>query len=270
MDLSAPQVMGGALAAATAAVAASYLGVTGTIIGAALASAATTVGNAVYTHYIKRGHSRLKQAQGLLAGVREEQERREEDAPVGRQGEEGLAMAAHATVRDHGPSDLPRTVDDAVPLNPATAETPRLRRAPSGPLWVRLLVAAAATFALSMGGILAFELLSGKPLAATVHGQGGSGTSWGGTVDEAPATEPATPNSPTGEASPASSSEPSVDPSTGASPAPADSEAPAVPSESSAPEPTGTGEAPPADPEGGQDGPQDGQIEGPQDGTSGR
>lgn len=47
LDLSAPQIAGSALAAVTAAVAASFLGVTGTVVGAAVAGAATTVGDAV-------------------------------------------------------------------------------------------------------------------------------------------------------------------------------------------------------------------------------
>lgn len=53
-ELSVPQIAGGALAAVTAAVAASFLGVAGTVIGAAVASIATTIGGAVYTHYLKR------------------------------------------------------------------------------------------------------------------------------------------------------------------------------------------------------------------------
>ena len=50
-ELTGPQIVGSTLAAVTAAVAASYLGVAGTVIGAALVSAGTTVGTAVYTHY---------------------------------------------------------------------------------------------------------------------------------------------------------------------------------------------------------------------------
>ena len=59
-ELTGPQIVGSTLAAVTAAVAASYLGVTGTVIGAALVSAATTVGSAVYTHYLRRTGEKVK------------------------------------------------------------------------------------------------------------------------------------------------------------------------------------------------------------------
>ncbi|GAA3656740.1 hypothetical protein GCM10022224_019790 [Nonomuraea antimicrobica] len=60
-ELSMPQILGSALAAVTAAVAASYLGVAGTVIGAAVFSVASTVGTAIYTHYLKRTGERVKQ-----------------------------------------------------------------------------------------------------------------------------------------------------------------------------------------------------------------
>jgi hypothetical protein len=192
LDLSAPQIAGSALAAATAAVGASFLGVTGTVIGAALASAATTIGNAVYTHYIHRTKDRFMEAHGLIAGEQEAAEERADESAVPRPGEEGLATAVHATVRGHGPADLPPG-DATSPVS--VAQVPPLRREGTrGPLWVTLIVAAAATFALAMGGILAFELVSGKPLSATVHGRDGSGTSLGGSDsgDEGPSPIPST------------------------------------------------------------------------------
>ncbi len=56
LGLSAAQVVGSALAAVSAAVASSFLGVAGTIIGAALASVFATIGSAVYTASLRRGH----------------------------------------------------------------------------------------------------------------------------------------------------------------------------------------------------------------------
>ena len=50
------------LAAVTATVAASYLGVAGTVIGAAVASVLTVVGNAVYGHSIQRTGERVRAA----------------------------------------------------------------------------------------------------------------------------------------------------------------------------------------------------------------
>ncbi|MFI7463932.1 hypothetical protein [Nonomuraea sp. NPDC049646] len=60
LELSVPQIVGSALAAVTAAVAASYLGTAGTVIGAAMMSVASTVIADVYTHYLKRTGDRVK------------------------------------------------------------------------------------------------------------------------------------------------------------------------------------------------------------------
>jgi hypothetical protein len=243
LDISTPKVVGGALAATTAAVAASFLGVTGTVIGAAVASVATTGGNTVYTHYIERGHRRLRE-RGLITGA-------PDTGDVAAQDEEGLARAAHATVREHGPAERPRTLDDAVPLDPGTAEVPRLTHTVSPRrAWTMMAVATAAIFALSMGGILAFELLSGKPLAATVHGRDGSGTSLGGTVRDA--TTP-TPSPAVSEISGEQGKGSTPDPSSTASspsdqqqtdPPPAESGAPST---SASPDGSGTETAPPQD-----------------------
>ncbi|GGS81381.1 hypothetical protein ACIBIZ_34120 [Nonomuraea spiralis] len=61
LELSVPQIVGSALAALTAAVAASYLGTAGTLIGAAMMSLASTVVADVYTHYLKRTGDKVKQ-----------------------------------------------------------------------------------------------------------------------------------------------------------------------------------------------------------------
>jgi hypothetical protein len=54
IQLSVVQVVASALAAITATVGASYLGIAGTVIGAAVASVLTVVGNAVYSHSLRR------------------------------------------------------------------------------------------------------------------------------------------------------------------------------------------------------------------------
>ncbi|MDR1119183.1 MAG: hypothetical protein LBL01_07830, partial [Bifidobacteriaceae bacterium] len=58
--ISVIQVLASALAAATATLALSYLGVAGTILGAALASVITVVGNYVYSRSLSRGHKAVK------------------------------------------------------------------------------------------------------------------------------------------------------------------------------------------------------------------
>lgn len=62
MDLSATQVIASMLAAITGAVAASTLGIAGTVIGAALMSIASTAVAAIYKHYIGRSRERLRKA----------------------------------------------------------------------------------------------------------------------------------------------------------------------------------------------------------------
>jgi hypothetical protein len=53
-DLSVPQILAGALAAASAAVAASWLGVAGTVIGAMVASLVASVTTALYAHPLEK------------------------------------------------------------------------------------------------------------------------------------------------------------------------------------------------------------------------
>jgi hypothetical protein len=64
VDLSATQVLASALAAITATVAASYLGVSGTVIGAAVASVLTVTGNAVYAHSLRTTRDRVRATAG--------------------------------------------------------------------------------------------------------------------------------------------------------------------------------------------------------------
>lgn len=61
-QLSITQIVASALAAITATFAASYFGVSGTVIGAALASVVTVVGNALYSHSIQRTRAQLRAA----------------------------------------------------------------------------------------------------------------------------------------------------------------------------------------------------------------
>lgn len=58
IDLSLPQVAGSAVAAVAAAVAASQLGVYGTILGAGVMSVVATCGGSVFQHFFRRTGSR--------------------------------------------------------------------------------------------------------------------------------------------------------------------------------------------------------------------
>src|SRR6266849_1333992 len=67
IELSATQVIASMLAAVTGAVAASYAGVGGTVIGVAVMSVASTAGAAIYQHYLGRSKERLRSAAEVIA-----------------------------------------------------------------------------------------------------------------------------------------------------------------------------------------------------------
>ena len=133
-ELSMPQILGSALAAVTAAVAASYLGVAGTVIGAALVSVASSVGTAIYTHYLKRTGDTVK---------------RHTPIPWRELAQEGSGESVVAvTVAEPGES------------------TPVRRRLP----WLKVGVAAVLVFGVSMGGILAYQAVAQRTVAEQVTG----------------------------------------------------------------------------------------------------
>jgi hypothetical protein len=66
IELSATQVAASVLAAVTGAIVASSLGVTGTVVGVAVVSFASTAGTAIYRHYLARTRERFRLAQQRL------------------------------------------------------------------------------------------------------------------------------------------------------------------------------------------------------------
>jgi hypothetical protein len=66
LHLSGTQVIASVLATLTGAIAASYLGVAGTLIGATLGSIASTMGTEIYRHYLLRSQEGLKSAGEIL------------------------------------------------------------------------------------------------------------------------------------------------------------------------------------------------------------
>ncbi|KQV21231.1 hypothetical protein [Kitasatospora sp. Root107] len=151
IDLSVAQVAASALATIVGALLASELGVYGTIIGAAVVSIGATTGSAVLQHLFRRGGEQLRQA-------------------------------------------VDRT--DRKPQPPENTElssewnAPQTVRAKRRWTWKTCLAVSGLVFALAMGPILAFELMTGQPVSATVKGDSGSGTSLGGSVEQKPAAPP--------------------------------------------------------------------------------
>ncbi|HEY8676955.1 MAG TPA: hypothetical protein VIO13_13475 [Candidatus Dormibacteraeota bacterium] len=149
IQLSATQLIASALAAVTATIAASYLGVSGTVIGAALASVLTVAGNAVYGHSIHRTSERVRTAVPISGRWLPPAER-------------------------HGLEPAPTAV---LPARPA--------RRPHSPLPRRLAIASVAVFAAVLALVTSVELVAGRPLSDLLRGRSGQGTTVFGPAHQA-------------------------------------------------------------------------------------
>lgn len=184
LELSLVQLFAGALAAMTAAVIGSRLGVSGTVVGAALGSLVAGVAGSVYSASLQRGRQVIAKAP--------------------------LTVRAAPTVvmRTRPTASLPTTgaVPPGVPprATPAGGEPrsePRLRRR----AWKPALAGAAAVFVLAGLGITALELATGQSLSGregtTISDVGGGAAPAPQPQDDTPAEAPTTEDEPTDESS---------------------------------------------------------------------
>ncbi len=186
----------GSLAAVSAAVAASTLGVAGTLAGAALASVVGSVGTELYANSLDRARNRLSRTRaGLVAG----------GAP------ESMVEETSADVR---------TEPAVRPVSPPPPERGRSR-------WKRVALAAAAVFLLAMAALTAFELLAGRSVAALFGDESAGSTTIGSTVDDVPAATPEPERSAVPDEETPSPSEESPSPTPSATPEPSPAESPA-------------------------------------------
>ncbi|WP_225631532.1 hypothetical protein [Streptomyces solaniscabiei] len=130
IDLSVPQVAGSALAAVVAAKLASSFGVYGTILGAGLISVIATCGGSVFQHFFRRTAEQLRAKRAAEARV------------------------AAGAARSGG-----RTAPAPGEFTEGTVYRARVTS------WKRPLVAAALVFGVTMGGITAYEVVSGHNLS---------------------------------------------------------------------------------------------------------
>ncbi|WP_395294104.1 hypothetical protein ACF9IK_11300 [Kitasatospora hibisci] len=168
IDLSVAQVAASALAAVVGAVLASELGVYGTILGAAVVSAGATTGSAVFQHLFRRTGEQLREAVERTGPGVEVNALRQ--VPAG-----SVSGAAFESVSAAGRPRLPSEWSE-----------PRTARARRRWTWRTLAAVSGLVFVLAMTPIVAFELATGQPVSATVQGESGSGTSFGGTVAPKP------------------------------------------------------------------------------------
>jgi len=155
LELSAPQILGGALAAASAAVASSWLGVAGTVLGAVIVSLVVSVGSALYTHSLERSSRVIR-----------------ETLPVS-----PILPARTSTARQTAatavlPAVATPAADDAVVAD-ATTREPSSRRGGSVS-WRTVGVSALASLALAAAVLTGFETFVGKP-ASSIIGAGNDG-----------------------------------------------------------------------------------------------
>jgi hypothetical protein len=196
LNLSLTQVVATALAALTATVVASFLGVAGTVIGAVLASVCSVVGTAVYSHSLRRTRERVR---AVVPARR----------PVG--------------PRQQPPAEVPAgwaqpTYHAAGRARTATPER-TLRRSRAA----RLAIATTGAFVALLACITGVEAVAHRPLSDLVRNESGSGTTFFGGSHRAPtstsrtATPTSTAASPT---SHAATTGPAGRPSTATPPAP--------------------------------------------------
>ncbi len=185
------QVMAGALAAITAAVLGSTMGVAGTVAGAGVASIVTTVGGALYMRSIQRTKQSVRTVRDLVVAraggtsVTLVEERPASGQDTGEAAEDEPSAVAEVA---EGAGLETRT--EVVEPEPARR---KLR-------WPALVAAGVLAFALGMMVVTGVELIRGERMS------GGAGTSVGGIVrqdsgnddrrDQAPpaTTRPATPD----------------------------------------------------------------------------
>jgi hypothetical protein len=161
--LSLPQILAGALAAASAAYASSWLGVTGTVIGAAIMSAVASIASVLYGRSIEHSSERLRAVMPTrsLASV---------GATPGAAGDtvvlpEVATDAAHHDTREVLPTDDEAGVRETpYDVRPEPSPRPRIQ-------WRTVAASAAATLVVALGILTGMELLAGE--AASVTGAGG-------------------------------------------------------------------------------------------------
>ena len=177
IDLSLSQVVGAGVATLAAATAASYLNVYGTVIGAAVMAALSTVASPFLQHWFSRGGDQARQLAGKAVG---------HAAPAGtgarRSGPPDAGTGAKTPPAAPGPSQDP---DATLPLprpgKGATARIPDVgdptgygsaaEAEPGRRGWRARVLPAAAVFVLAMLVILLFELFTGRSLTAWTQGQ---------------------------------------------------------------------------------------------------
>jgi hypothetical protein len=171
LQLSATQLIASALAAVTTTIAASFLGINGTVIGAAVASVLTVAGNAIYSHSIHRTRERVRTAVPAVTwrsvGTAPTELLPDQPQPWQQPAATTTASATATTTA---------TTSAAAGATPGwsdatTARRPRQRRLR------RLGFATVGVFVAILAALTSAELVAGRPISDLLQGKSSSGTS---------------------------------------------------------------------------------------------
>lgn len=200
-SLSLTQVVGGALAAMTAAALGSRLSVAGTVVGAALASIVAAVAGALYTSSLR--YTRDRASRVVSARLRNGTPTAVET--VTETWVDAAAAPARPTAEEVTQVQPGTTGQDWVLPKPSATPAPR----PPRLRWKPIVVGTFAIFAIAIAALTGFELVTGQAIS------GGQGTTVGqvseGNGTRQPAVKP--PASPSATASPSASPSASATPS---------------------------------------------------------
>lgn len=225
VQFSLPQLLGSALAAATAAYLGSTLGTAGTIVGAALASIVGAVAGTLYTAGLDRTTRRV----GTVVKRGWERVRGTDPSADVEPGEDGDLLLEH-----HDPGTMG-------PVPQGSDRTPDQRARTWRAVVRRVAVAALAIFALAFVAVTGLELALGRSL------DGGSGTTVGQVTRPRPqpSSTPEPSDEPTAPAPSATPTTAAPEPTVTAEPTPTPEATTTAPAE---PTPTPTPTAQPAEP----------------------
>jgi hypothetical protein len=216
IDLKTTQVAAGSMASVTSAVAASQLGVAGTLVGAGVGSVLGTVAGAVYEHYLDRTHEQVRTLvpRRIVMGT----------SPPGEATPTTLVAVEAATDELETQTAVETAVVEtpaveappAIEMAAAVVETPAVEAPPaiemaaaverSKPTWSwlrsrrgALALSAAAGLGIALAALTGFEAFTGQPVGATSDGSGTSiGRVFGGGTAAEPTSTPS-PDTATGE-----------------------------------------------------------------------
>ena len=161
LGLSAAQVAGSALAAVSGAILASTAGVTGTVIGAAVASVVATVGAAIYTWSLRRTTVAVRKTAAQVrqaALVSGPLPRTVVQGPLRTIKERAAAKSAERESDTRDPDD---------PDSDPDSDEDSWRRAIP---WGKVLLASLAITVLALAGITVVEAVTGKPISSVTGG----------------------------------------------------------------------------------------------------